>query len=73
MKEMKCVLCVAQAEGEKVMGNKEAKETKLGNAYVVYQGSTMCKRHMFEMVQTQIKQQQSMIAVPQVKGKIKLT
>jgi len=67
--ELKCVMCVAEVEQAKAAGQEEP---KVGSAYVVYQGSTMCRRHMFAMVKAQMKQQQNRIAVPQV-GKVKLT
>ena len=73
MKELKYVMCVAEAESNKANDTSLGRKQVLGNAYVVYQGSTMCKRHMFGMVRAQMAQQQSRIAVPQVKGKVSLT
>ena len=66
--ELKCVMCVAEAEAVEAgaIPKEVVKGSKIANAYVVYQGSTMCKRHMFGMVRAQMEKQASRIAVPQV-------
>ena len=64
MKELKCVMCVAEIEAAKAA---KQKEPNIGNAFVVYQGSTMCKRHMFGMVRAQMDKVTSRIAVPPIK------
>jgi len=70
-------MCVAQAEATKEAAKAgilpPEKDLKMGNAFVVYQGSTMCKRHMFERVRNQMAKRSSVIAVPTVESKIKLT
>lgn len=62
--ELKCAMCFVQCEAEKGL---DLKEPKVANAHIVYQGISLCKKHMIAMMEAQVKQATSKIAVPTIK------
>jgi len=62
---MLCVVCTSDYEGHKKQ-TKVGDPPKIKHALYIYSGTSVCKQHLFMIVQAMEEQQKSRISVPRV-------